>query len=74
VKIVKKCFSCKYYRPHDELTGRCRVDKDTLDHRNYPLMEHEDLCERWVNSGQQYFIRVGWLKKLKMKQQESDNT
>ena len=37
-------------------------------------MEHVDLCERWVDSGQQYYIRVGWLKNLLAKKQEAENT
>ena len=74
MKIVKKCLSCRFYRPQDESTGRCRVDKDRLDHRDYPVMEHVDLCERWVDSGQQYYIRVGWLKNVLAKKQESEDT
>ncbi len=31
-------------------------------------MKHEDVCSRWKNSGQQYYIRVGWLKSVKEKQ------
>lgn len=35
-------------------------------------MKHDDLCERWKDSGQQYYIRVGWLKNAKAKQQPED--
>ena len=73
MKITKKCLSCKFYRPQDEYTGRCRVDKDRLHHSKYPIMKHEDLCERWKNSGQQYYIRVGWLKNEKLKQQKPED-
>jgi len=36
-------------------------------------MEHDDICERWQNSGQQYYIRVGWLKSEKAKQQNPED-
>ena len=62
MSVEKKCLSCKYFRPEDQFTGRCRVDKDHIDPDRYPIMKHDDLCERWENAGQQYFIRVGWLK------------
>lgn len=64
---IKKCLSCKFYRPDDEVTGRCRVDKGSVDHRPYPIMKHEDICDKWMDAGQNYYIRVGWVKSVKEK-------
>jgi hypothetical protein len=63
--MKKTCMNCKQYHPLDEESGRCRVDRDKIDSGSYPVMKHGDLCERWKDAGQQYFIRNGWLKKLK---------
>jgi len=63
--MKKTCLNCKKYHPLDEESGRCRVDRNKVEPSNYPVMKHEDLCERWQDAGQQYFIRIGWLKKLK---------
>lgn len=30
---------------------------------DYPIMGHYEKCDEWVTSGQQYYIRAGWLKK-----------
>jgi len=62
--VPKKCLSCKFFRPEDQSNGRCRVDKARLDHYDYPIMRHDDLCERWTDAGQQYYIRVGWVKNV----------
>ena len=72
MSVEKKCLSCKYFRPEDQFTGRCRVDKDQIDYHRYPIMKHDDLCERWYNAGQQYFIRVGWLKNKQNQQKAED--
>lgn len=62
--MKKICLSCKNYRPLGQLSGCCRVDRQTLSASQYPLMRHDECCERWKDGGQQYYIRVGWLKKL----------
>ncbi|MGW8194190.1 MAG: hypothetical protein ACWGOX_07995 [Desulforhopalus sp.] len=56
----KACLSCKFFRPKDILAGICRVDKDH--DRNYPAKQKDECCARWVNCGQQYYIRVGWIR------------
>jgi hypothetical protein len=28
----------------------------------YPMKATEDTCDQWLNCGQQYFIRTGWIK------------
>lgn len=63
-KIDKICLSCKHFRPVDEGTGKCRLNRATLDQDEYPLMKHEDSCASWKDAGQQYYIRLGWVKNM----------
>ena len=63
------CLSCKHFRPVDAFRGKCRVDRLTVDPSAYPLMKHQDCCEYWKDAGQQYFIRVGWVKSLKQSEE-----
>lgn len=58
--VKKICLTCKYFRLENIDTGICRVDKDTG--KNYPPKGTNDDCGRWQNCGQQYFIRLGWIK------------
>lgn len=60
--MIKICLNCKFYRLEDRQSGRCRVDRGSIDPRAYPLMLHEDRCDRWQDAGQNYYIRRGWLK------------
>jgi len=61
----KICLSCRHFRPVDAHRGKCRVDRSTIEASDYPLMAHRDSCESWKDAGQQYFIRVGWVKSMK---------
>jgi hypothetical protein len=54
------CLSCKFYRLDDIDSGVCRVEKECS--ANYPKKRTADQCQRWRDSGQQYFIRIGWIK------------
>jgi hypothetical protein len=40
-------------------SGVCRVQKEA---RPYPMKLHGDVCDRWSDCGQQYYIRTGWIK------------
>jgi hypothetical protein len=61
MKGVKKiCLSCKYFRLENVDSGLCRVDKAS--DKNYPDKRKNDDCVRWQDCGQQYFIRLGWIK------------
>ncbi|MFH0781005.1 MAG: hypothetical protein V2B20_03505 [Pseudomonadota bacterium] len=62
------CLSCKFYRLDDINSGVCRVDKGTS--ADYPQKHTDDQCSRWLDSGQQYFIRVGWIKAKKAESEE----
>ncbi len=67
---AKICLSCKHFRPIDTLSGKCRVDRSTLPASDYPLMGHQDSCAAWKDAGQQYYIRVGWVKNLRDSEQD----
>jgi hypothetical protein len=58
------CLSCRHYRPKDVARGRCRLEKGKIDPSAYPLMNHEDCCDSWQDVGQQFHIRVGWIRGL----------
>jgi hypothetical protein len=57
---IKICLSCKYFRLETVQEGLCRVDKNS--DKNYPSKKKNDGCDRWQNCGQQYYIRLGWIK------------
>lgn len=64
------CLSCKFFRLTEVDTGICRVVKrDKVE--EYPVKNNNDTCEMWKNCGQQYYIRLGWIKKTS--QQEPAN-
>ena len=54
------CLSCKFFRLDTPESGVCRVVKDVAP--NYPSKGINDACQQWQDSGQQYFIRIGWIK------------
>ena len=58
----RTCLNCKFFRLKDTQSGICRVDKTV---ENYPAKGVKDNCELWVDAGQQYYIRSGWIKKTK---------
>ncbi len=58
--VKKICLSCKYFRLESVEQGLCRVDKDK--EKKYPTKDKNDGCARWHNCGQQYYIRLGWIK------------
>jgi len=71
--LQKICFSCQFFRPQNTENGVCRLDKSLFP--KYPIMAHGDNCEAWKTSGQQYYIRAGWLKKqLETAQDEVETT
>jgi len=64
----RTCLNCKTFRLEDTETGICRVDKTV---KQYPKMGIEDSCEQWVDAGQQYHIRLGWIEKTLAKEKEN---
>jgi hypothetical protein len=64
----KTCIRCTFFRLDDEHGGVCRRDKSK--NPDYPHMKADDRCESWRDCGQQYFIRLGWLKRRQAELQE----
>ena len=64
------CMNCKYFKIEDEFTGYCRVavygKKEKKTEQN-PMVLQDNFCEKWQDCGQQYYIRLGWLKAQKKK-------
>lgn len=54
------CLSCRKFRLEDPHSGVCRVDKTV---NPYPVKTTEETCEKWIDGGHQYHIRLGWIKK-----------
>jgi hypothetical protein len=61
--MLKLCLNCKFFHLEDRHSGRCRIDRGSIDPQAYPNKLHQDHCDRWQDAGQRYFIRTGWLKK-----------
>lgn len=59
--LQKACLSYKRFRPTSVKEGICRLDKSLSP--NYPVMKHGENCDKWETCGQQYYIRLGWVKK-----------
>jgi len=64
------CMNCKYYKIEDELSGYCRVavsKKTGIDQKDRPMVRQDNSCGEWKDCGQQYYIRLGWVKAQKNK-------
>ena len=55
-----RCLNCRYYRLESLEDGCCRFVKNS--ENIYPRTVHDDSCPNWKGCGQQYYIRIGWLK------------
>lgn len=60
MSVKPVCLSCKYFRLENVDKGLCRVDKGSG--QKYPAKHPGDHCDRYQNCGQQYYIRLGWIK------------
>ena len=58
------CIRCKYFKIEDSLSGFCRVQirKSRDKQAPKPMVKQDDTCENWEDCGQQYYIRLGWIK------------
>jgi hypothetical protein len=61
--LEKSCLRCKFFRLKEVDKGVCRVEKKN--DMNYPLKGNEESCPKWQDGGQQYYIRLGWIKARK---------
>lgn len=58
------CLRCKFFKIEDRVSGYCKVQiRETgVDNASRPLVMHDHSCDRWTDCGQQYYIRLGWLR------------
>lgn len=58
------CMSCKFFKIEDTMSGFCRVLAKETGDRNAPrpMVKQDDLCSKWADCGQQYYIRLGWAR------------
>ena len=61
-QVKQICLSCKFFRLEDIHSGLCRVSRSLGEKVAYPMMKNDDTCPNWKDSGQQYYIRTGWIK------------
>jgi len=55
----KNCLSCRHFSLQEIDAGVCKVVKEPA---GYPVKAIDDACDRWLDCGQHYFIRTGWIK------------
>ena len=61
--VESTCISCKFFRMKDAEGGVCRSEKNrTQPDGKKPAVEIGSSCEHWQDCGQQYYIRLGWIK------------
>lgn len=64
------CMTCKYYKIEDALSGYCRFTSPKeagKSRKDRPMVRQDHSCQEWRDCGQQYYIRLGWLKSRKDK-------
>lgn len=54
------CLRCRWLKLDDVYSGICRKAKGKGAPR--PLVKVTDSCGDWKDAGQQYHIRMGWIK------------
>lgn len=61
-QVEKNCLSCKYYRLMSEVEGLCKVDRKNSQKKEYPKRDNHEICDKWTSCGQNFYIRMGWIK------------
>ena len=62
-------MNCKFYKVEDAQGGYCRAGAGNApgkEARNTMVL-HDHVCAQWDDCGQNYYIRLGWLKALQAK-------
>ena len=62
------CIRCKFFRMKDADQGLCRVDRSRGAEEIKVLTVHT--CGKWEDCGQQYYIRLGWIRGQKKTREE----
>jgi hypothetical protein len=72
--MEKNCLNCKFYKLEDVFSGFCRKQSSEGEagKKTYQMVRADEVCEDWVNAGQQYYIRIGWIEAQKKKQQDGE--
>ena len=67
------CIKCKFFKIEDTRSGYCRVKGRETEEKTSPrpLVQLEDTCEKWTDCGQQYHIRLGWIRSREAREQET---
>ncbi|BCO08827.1 hypothetical protein [Desulfolithobacter dissulfuricans] len=62
--VAVTCLSCKFYKVKDTTSGFCLVTVKKTGNREAerPAVEAQTSCDQWEDAGQQYYIRLGWIK------------
>ena len=70
--MERNCLNCKFYKVEDEFSGYCRKksSEGEAGKKTYQMVRADEVCENWINAGQQYFIRLGWIEAQKKKQRD----
>ncbi len=68
--VKKICLSCKYYKIEDTMSGFCRMEILTTGNRDAekPMVQMDSSCDKWIDCGQTYYIRLGWIRNLEQEQ------
>ncbi len=69
--MEKVCLTCKFLKVDDVQSGVCRKVKGKDAPR--PLKAHTDTCADWLDAGQQYSIRKGWIRAQQKKEMAAKN-
>lgn len=74
MSIKMTCMSCKYFRIEDPMSGYCTVSGGTGKASGPKAMVRGgDTCEQWADCGQQYYIRLGWIKAYNKREGEKNS-
>ena len=64
--MSKECLNCRWLKLNDIDSGICRKVKGKDAPR--PMVKASDTCVDWQDAGQQYHIRMGWIKSQQKKE------
>ena len=66
------CMKCKFFKIEDSTSGYCNVQARETGDKNAdkPMVKQVDSCDKWADCGQQYYIRLGWVKAQNQKKEK----
>ena len=72
--MKETCIRCKFYKIDDEFSGFCRAEAKKYDRSEgqRKMVRQDHSCQKWEDSGQQYYIRLGWIKAQSKKKQNNE--